>query len=552
MMHGSSRSVGSPARPLSEMPGASEGYDGLVRRVSAEFGGPAGLLDPRRGTWLAQAGAPVSAFPRLGPGLVAASAAEGRPTVWRGEEEAGRIWLLLPITEPEGAFVAAAVFAATARAADSAEFPLGPFCPEPALRAWAQSFADSLHEPAKTPEPQSTSQLRSAVSSSVRASTPSRSRPPRPSSEKSPPAAPPKSVEGGDRQIVARLIRRLKISDPPVRFQQMATNALKAALGVQAVAWVPCHHAEPVVAAGEVGRLKGNGFRTLLPGPQGKGSLQIDNRPDAPSDPAVSRTMAVGADAQASVGWLIVINPLEDRDFVSADADQLYPVASLIASQQGNARVYADLKELLFGVIRALTSAIDAKDPYTSGHSERVARIAVRLAEELGMTPNQRGDLYLMGLLHDVGKIGVDDAVLKKPGPLTPDEYRQIQAHVEIGVHILTDLKKLSHLLPGVRHHHESLDGTGYPCGLAGEAIPFEARILAVADSFDAMSSTRPYRRRLTPSQINEILRKGSSVQWDPRIIDALFACRMDLELIRQKGLGESLQLAVSDTLGRS
>jgi HD-GYP domain-containing protein (c-di-GMP phosphodiesterase class II) len=180
-----------------------------------------------------------------------------------------------------------------------------------------------------------------------------------------------------------------------------------------------------------------------------------------------------------------------------------------------------------------------------------VARIAVRLAEELGMTANQRSDLYLMGLLHDVGKIGIDDSVLKKTGPLTPDEYRMIQSHVEIGVHILSDLKKLHHLLPGVKHHHESLDGKGYPSGLAGDAIPLEARILAVADSFDAMSSTRPYRKRLTPLQIDEILRKGSGVQWDPRVIDALFACRLDVEHIRQKGLGESLQLVVNNTLGR-
>jgi HD-GYP domain-containing protein (c-di-GMP phosphodiesterase class II) len=157
-----------------------------------------------------------------------------------------------------------------------------------------------------------------------------------------------------------------------------------------------------------------------------------------------------------------------------------------------------------------------------------------------------------MGLLHDVGKIGVDDSVLKKTGPLTPDEYKQIQAHVDIGVHILADLKKLSHLLPGVKHHHESLDGTGYPAGLAGDAIPYEARILAVADAYDAMSSTRPYRRRLTPTQIDDILKRGSGSQWDPKIIDALFTARMDLEMIRQKGLGESLQVAVSGTLGRT
>ncbi len=290
----------------------------------------------------------------------------------------------------------------------------------------------------------------------------------------------------------------------------------------------------------------------LLPGPHTTDVSIIENEPTVAPDPEIRRLAAASADSHGSIGWLIALNPIDDRPFTSADAELLQPVASLIASQQINARVYADLKELLFGVIRALTAAIDAKDPYTSGHSERVARIAVRIAEEIGMSPNQRGDLYLMGLLHDVGKIGVDDAVLKKPGPLAPEEYRQIQAHVEIGVHILTDLKKLNHLLPGVRHHHESLDGTGYPCGLAGDAIPWEARILAVADSFDAMSSTRPYRRRLTPSQIDEILRKGSGVQWDPKVVDALFACRMDLEMIRQKGLGESLQLAVTETLGRN
>src|SRR5208283_4574838 len=128
-------------------------------------------------------------------------------------------------------------------------------------------------------------------------------------------------------------------------------------------------------------------------------------------------------------------------------------VASLIVAQSSNARIYAELKELLFGIIRALTAAIDAKDPYTSGHSERVARIAVRLAEELGMPASKRSNLYLAGLLHDIGKIGVDGFLLKNSGPLTPEEYRRIQSHVEIGVTILRDLKKLHHILPGVKHH---------------------------------------------------------------------------------------------------
>ena len=117
---------------------------------------------------------------------------------------------------------------------------------------------------------------------------------------------------------------------------------------------------------------------------------------------------------------------------------------------------------------------------------------------------------------------------------------------------ILKDLKKLSHILPGVRHHHESMDGTGYPDHLCGEEIPLEARILAVADAFDAMSSNRPYRKRLSFMRIDEIFREGRSVQWDPQVVDALFACRGDVEMIRQKGLGEAcLRGAVEVTLGR-
>ena len=528
-MHGSKTQSASKERPGGE-PVASAvvgGVDALARRLSAEFSAPVGLLDPRSGGWLARLGGPAEVFPGLSLGLTAAAAAHGKAVVWHGDAAAGADWLLVPVPSESGPLVAAAGFATTHDAGPNpSPVRWGPVCPEPALRAWGQFVADQFRAAAAT-----------AVESTppTSASAPARSQP-----------------EGSERQIVARLIRRLRISDPPERFQQMATNALRTALGVQAVAWVPCHHSEPVVVVGDVGRLRGEGYRTLIPGPHHKEPTQVVNEPLMTVDPEVRRSVAASADSQGTVGWLIALNPHDDRAFTAAEAELLQPVASMIASQQVNARVYADLKELLFGVIRALTAAIDAKDPYTSGHSERVARIAVRLAEELGMSPIQRGDLYLTGLLHDLGKIGVDDAVLKKPGPLTPEEYRQIQAHVEIGVHILADLKKLNHLLPGVRHHHESLDGTGYPCGLAGDSIPWEARILAVADSYDAMSSTRPYRRRLTPSQIDEILRKGAGLQWDPKVIDALFACRMDLELIRQKGLGESLQLAVSETLGRT
>jgi HD-GYP domain-containing protein (c-di-GMP phosphodiesterase class II) len=496
----------------------AEGSQAVVRRLEREFGAPVGLIDPGRWVW-AHRGHRADLFPELDAKLVAALSAcgigQGRVFTWRASRDAGPLWLVLPLPRAEGGdCVALAGFAVDGR--DASGF--GPVCPEPALRAWGESVAERIRAEVG---------LRHA---------------PEPAASR---------AEGGERLLIARLIRRLKVSDPPERFQNLALNALRSAMGVAAAAWVPTPESELVVVSGEVEGLTGNGYRAVAPQSRLE-QVSVVNAWDGPPEVGLRRLAAVAVDAQGSTTWLLAANPLDDRLFAAAEVEVLQTVASLIATQQTNARLYADLKELLFGVIRALTAAIDAKDPYTSGHSERVARIAVRLAEELGMPANQRSDLYLMGLLHDVGKIGVDDVVLKKKGPLTPDEYRVIQSHVEIGVHILSDLKKLHHLLPGVLHHHESLDGSGYPAGLAGEAIPAEARILAVADAFDAMSSTRPYRRRLTPLQIDEIFRKGSGVQWDRKVVDALFACRADVEHIRQKGLGESLQVVVNETLGRS
>ncbi len=528
-MYGTSATVSGTPQPRMEQSPGDDSLLPLARRINDEFNAPVGLLDPQGGAWQVQVGAEAEAFPQGGPALLSTLTALGlgpkRAVVWHpGQSGNGNgngsdavVWLGLSVPRGEGGhLLALAGFAASAPS--PAANTWGPICPEPALRAWGQSVADQLH------------------------------------SEEAPQGSVTDSVhrgEGNERLLIARLIRRLRISDAPERFQVLATNALRGALGVAAVAWIPGHLHEPVTISGEVQGLRSNAYRALIPAPN-QGAVQIVNQVIGAPGTGLSRYVAVAADSQGSTGWLLAINPLDDRPFTTREVEVLQPVASLVATQQTNARLYSDLKELLFGVIRALTAAIDAKDPYTSGHSERVARIAVRLAEELGIPANQRSDLYLMGLLHDVGKIGVDDAVLKKSGPLTPEEYRVIQSHVEIGVHILADLKKLSHLLPGVRHHHECLDGSGYPCGLAGDDIPLEARILAVADSFDAMSSTRPYRRRLTPLQIDKIFHDGAGVQWDPKIVSALFACRLDIEHIRQKGLGESLQIVVNETLGRS
>jgi HD-GYP domain-containing protein (c-di-GMP phosphodiesterase class II) len=366
------------------------------------------------------------------------------------------------------------------------------------------------------------------------------------------PSLHPGRDEGSDHVVIGRLIRRLCVSEPPDRFHVLATTVLRSSLGVEVVAWVPRDRRDPVVAAGALLGMEPSDYRTLVRSGPGDASVVADGTAQVGRSRGIPLAVARYASAEAgTLGSIVAVNTPGNRPFAPAEIERLHYVASLIETQLANARIYTELKGLLFGVIRALTTAIDAKDPYTSGHSERVARIAVRISDELVVPSPRRSDLYLAGLLHDVGKIGIDDDVLKKAGPLSDDEYRKIQAHVEIGVNILRDLTKLSHILPGVRHHHESYDGSGYPDRLSGEEIPLEARILAVADSFDAMSSSRPYRKRLGLMQIDGIFRKGRGQQWDPEVVDALFACRADVEAIRQKGLGESLIGAVDVALGQ-
>jgi len=231
-------------------------------------------------------------------------------------------------------------------------------------------------------------------------------------------------------------------------------------------------------------------------------------------------------------GWLAAFNHLDGGEFGTVEASLLNSVAAILGIHCGNIELYHQQSELMAGIIRALTSAIDAKDPYTCGHSDRVARVSVRLARELGCDQQALNTIYPSGLLHDIGKIGVNDNVLRKPGKLTDEEYEHIKTHVRIGHRILIDLKKLDDVLPVVLHHHESWDGKGYPHALAANDIPFSARIVAVADAFDAMGSDRPYRKGMPDDKIDEIFRAGAGVQWDPEVVAAFFRIRDEIREI--------------------
>jgi putative nucleotidyltransferase with HDIG domain len=238
-------------------------------------------------------------------------------------------------------------------------------------------------------------------------------------------------------------------------------------------------------------------------------------------------------------GWLLALNHTgagditnSEGEFGTVEACLMASVATILGIHCGNIALYHEQSEFFSSVVRALTSAIDAKDPYTCGHSDRVARLSVSIARQLGVSSEDLNTIYLSGLLHDIGKIGIDDNVLRKPSALTPAEYEHIKTHPELGCRILEGVKQLDKVMPVVRHHHEAWNGTGYPAGLKAEDTPFLARVVAVADSIDAMSSDRPYRKGMPDEKLDSILRDGSGKQWDPKIIEAAFQVREELRAI--------------------
>lgn len=180
------------------------------------------------------------------------------------------------------------------------------------------------------------------------------------------------------------------------------------------------------------------------------------------------------------------------------------------------------LEQLDVGTLIALARAIDAKSAWTAGHSERVTNLALKIGNVMGLPARDLQIMHRGGLLHDIGKIGTPATVLDKPGKLEPEEIQIMRNHVKIGVRILEPVPCFREILPMVAQHHERLDGSGYPAGLAGEKISLHARILAVADSYDAMISDRPYRKGISRQQAIQILEGKAQTQFDPKVVDIL------------------------------
>jgi putative nucleotidyltransferase with HDIG domain len=236
------------------------------------------------------------------------------------------------------------------------------------------------------------------------------------------------------------------------------------------------------------------------------------------------RQVGVGLVSQVPLGWLMAEIAIEVGEW----ATLLFIVPLLLARYSFTK--YTELRDLFYGSVSALSQAIDAKDGFTRGHADRVSRIAGAIAREVGISERDIERIELAALLHDIGKIGVEDRILMKPARLEPDETALMRRHSIYGASILEPSASLRPLVPMVRHHHESYDGSGYPDGLKGEEIPLGSRVIIVADAYEAMTSDRIYRKAMGHERAMEQLHKYKGIQFDPKIVRALD------ELLRKHG----------------
>jgi putative nucleotidyltransferase with HDIG domain len=252
-----------------------------------------------------------------------------------------------------------------------------------------------------------------------------------------------------------------------------------------------------------------------------------------------TRLLAVPLQRGDQVMGCIYVLDKKQGDFDSVDSKLLNSIANESAIYLENAVLFEDVHGLMMGLLHSLTSAVDAKDAYTCGHSERVAVLSKLLASEYGLDEYQVERIYMAGLLHDVGKIGVPEGVLRKPGRLTVEEFEQMKRHPAIGARILQDVKQIQDIIPGVLHHHERFDGRGYPDGLSGQNIPLMGRIICLADCFDAMTSTRTYRRAMPLEVTLADIRRCSGTQFDPALTEAFLRIPLDKlrEILRQQDI---------------
>lgn len=350
--------------------------------------------------------------------------------------------------------------------------------------------------------------------------------------------------------LLYKISTNMEIVEPDANFLQMACDNLTEIVSVEGIAILQeksqGEHSHLTLVAGagvidideRMALILGSRLREEMN--RGKEAL-LDSEVDAPfryewsknirniivvplcrPDKAGSNNIKKADAADRIIGILVAINRLDKPDFDSTDVKLFTSVANECAVFIENNRLFNDLKELFIGSLKALARTIDAKDRYTRGHSERVAFISKWIAEQLAQTEpidqEQIHRIYIAGLLHDIGKIGIDEKVLCKNGKLTDQERTQLRTHPLIGANILGGIKQMKEVIPGVLHHHERIDGKGYPNGLKGDEIPLMGKIVGLADCFDAMTSDRVYHEAQNIDDALAEIEKRLGTQFDEKI----------------------------------
>ena len=228
---------------------------------------------------------------------------------------------------------------------------------------------------------------------------------------------------------------------------------------------------------------------------------------------------------EKTIGLIAVSGKTKENNFNSRDLKLLEMLSAQAGLGISNAILFKEREEMLLQAVSSLVEAIEAKDPYSSGHSKRVSHYAECLCRELDLNEQMEKEIVLSSLLHDVGKIGITDKILLKPGKLTEEERKVVEYHPLKGEAIVDHFTPMHDFVVGIRSHHERYDGKGYPDGLKGDEIPLPAKIIAIADTFDALTSNRPYRNAYTPDEAISIMIENKGTQFDPKLLDVFVSC---------------------------
>jgi HD-GYP domain-containing protein (c-di-GMP phosphodiesterase class II) len=335
-------------------------------------------------------------------------------------------------------------------------------------------------------------------------------------------------------EILEGYAREISHCDISARQRRLALEAVRDSLNADVVYWYPGSTNDPVELLSvhdlptdwcrafarklleETPGLDGRLLRSVLPS-------ALRTPPCSPHSAALVRV------SRSKGNWLVALSLDPRRALNITDLRIMTLIRQILVNQRRRCDLTSRMSETMNWLVQCLASSIDAHFPPAKGHSERVAKIAVEMGKRMHLPTAVLSDLYFAGLVHDIGITSVEQGLLLKPAKLTSEEFAKVKAYPLIGDSMLASIKQLDHLRPAVRHHHERYDGRGYPDGLSGDNIPLMARILAVADAFDAMLSPRPYRPPLAGASVDAILSQGAGQQWDPAVIEHFLSCSPEL-----------------------